>query len=1545
MSAKSSHSIKAFDGIQLTSNDGAFMAHEQREVRHSRTGSSLTASDSSPTQSLSQSLAQSPSPSVGRAGSPSPSAGSANSSIMHSGGGSRALKLISASSSIGFDRVGSVGGLHPGGAPTASSAVAPATPAAPKSPAYQRNALADSKDEFSLPPLTSAQKARVSHQTQRGCREKTREVFDLIGTEDDPGCCCNSCCTTVTVYSFVSGLATLAGVVIEILKNTKFTDSAGNRVWYPSPYPSPLTLHLMSIMLGVVFGVEVLVRFLVARAYFSDSDDHGSSSGLRRSVKDLPFFRNPFNWFDILSIPPFDTGFFRILRVFRLSSRWDSSVIVYETMYKSGRPIAVSMLYLLSILTLVASIFYFFESCYYRMCEMPDLFSMTYFLVITITTVGYGDQVPVTWYGKIIAIIVMLAGSFFLAMPLSIVGTEFERAFDENEKLREKQDKTGRLQRRRELRNMHVTVQQRRIRAMQLGYKMADLIEVAKDYRLRQQHKLGINAQLHVTPSEYLINMDRDLVKTAQQLIRDILILFKVNPEEFRILAEEVTQVREALLRVSQDSMQDNTFQWGGGDGSSDDGSGSDNKRSSIIFFQGAGLVEDDATTAAAAAARPADEMTRWGKDLATIPKRPAGLVPPSGTGRKAVEEEDNAVEEEDDAAAEEAHGESKTMRARQVKHEAQRAAAAGLPNSATAKLPSIDIEEAALVMSSVEESVFVVHSADDLNLAVGSEKACASALPRGPSSPTSTSPRKRKSKRRKRRMSAEDVIGNILTHHNRQSLKAIQHHPKNSLTGSFSHHLRPSSDFEKRVLFRNPTLAANMLKFEIEAAKQDENYDSNRASQRIMHNKVSTKRGTMDSVNSRNTSIISIALADTLLGTMAAASPMQRAIRYAEESKDCRSRLWLMVEVPWYSRLSKVVRGGRLVFTLLSLILLYCETMPVFNKYGPETRLCKQVVNYHCGKVPETPEGRDTNPLCFPNATANYSGCRGIVTPSEFIECGFPTNGATSASSGVDFSCALHNETNTNNNLVIRYTDPAPWAFGIERNVRICERVQCTENSSQDNSRAFAVSEVIVVLIFVIELVVRIVASTRPMPFEDEEEEAKRRHLHWTWARFFRRVCGCCCCCLACDCNIRGCQEDDHESEYLAWFAQNFNEENAGAGGGGGGGGRDIAGRSNSRMRDKHKADSVVYGLHEWFSLVNNQIDVLSTVCAVGEVIWVPLSFTFNDGFKYEVWGLSTSFDPAVFRVVRVLVSIRFISMERFFDDTVAIRHTFATTAIKLVAPLFFLLVFVLIVSALFIWIEVDVSADMYECDDWSAVLGVPMTSDQFYASCKRCHLQTLDLSDPFMGNKKRYDGTCRRVVNQATDKPFMWTEPLVQTFDESIWFVFVTVTTTGYGRFVPGTMLGKVVMILTSLAGVLYLAMPLTVVSAKFFDIFAKMRENNRYILLHKERKRLRMEAKKRDELIAQRTSHEASRLTFKMVVTLKMLARRVRTRSQYRAPLTMSQQRIVADYEEQVYQVRCTTALEQQCRWILVASASVVLGEKAGSVCGLLLWFSDI
>ena len=72
------------------------------------------------------------------------------------------------------------------------------------------------------------------------------------------------------------------------------------------------------------------------------------------------------------------------------------------------------MMYLLSFLTLIASMLFFLESCYYNDCELPDLVSTTYFLIITITTVGYGDIVPSTVSGRVVAVLVMLTGSFFL---------------------------------------------------------------------------------------------------------------------------------------------------------------------------------------------------------------------------------------------------------------------------------------------------------------------------------------------------------------------------------------------------------------------------------------------------------------------------------------------------------------------------------------------------------------------------------------------------------------------------------------------------------------------------------------------------------------------------------------------------------------------------------------------------------------------------------------------------------------------------------------------------------------------------------------------------------------------------------------------------------------------------------------------------------------------------------------------------------------------------------------------------------------------------
>lgn len=66
--------------------------------------------------------------------------------------------------------------------------------------------------------------------------------------------------------------------------------------------------------------------------------------------------------------------------------------------------------------------------------------------VVTFTTVGYGDKFPVTWIGRIVAIMMMITGIFFMSMPLTIVGTAFNAAWEgiqEAEKKKEQKEYIG----------------------------------------------------------------------------------------------------------------------------------------------------------------------------------------------------------------------------------------------------------------------------------------------------------------------------------------------------------------------------------------------------------------------------------------------------------------------------------------------------------------------------------------------------------------------------------------------------------------------------------------------------------------------------------------------------------------------------------------------------------------------------------------------------------------------------------------------------------------------------------------------------------------------------------------------------------------------------------------------------------------------------------------------------------------------------------------------------------------------------------------------
>ena len=77
---------------------------------------------------------------------------------------------------------------------------------------------------------------------------------------------------------------------------------------------------------------------------------------------------------------------------------------------------------------------YFVESPHEN-SEINSYLDAAWWTIGTVTTVGYGDIVPVTEAGRIVALAYMLFGIMILAVFLSVLGTSFyRRRFEKEEK-------------------------------------------------------------------------------------------------------------------------------------------------------------------------------------------------------------------------------------------------------------------------------------------------------------------------------------------------------------------------------------------------------------------------------------------------------------------------------------------------------------------------------------------------------------------------------------------------------------------------------------------------------------------------------------------------------------------------------------------------------------------------------------------------------------------------------------------------------------------------------------------------------------------------------------------------------------------------------------------------------------------------------------------------------------------------------------------------------------------------------------------------------
>ncbi len=147
--------------------------------------------------------------------------------------------------------------------------------------------------------------------------------------------------------------------------------------------------------------------------------------GIIDLISILPFYLQAF-------IPGLDLLILRVLRLFRIAKLSYYNTAVQDLMsaiYYERRSFGAAFYLLFVAILLSSSIMYLVENQ-----AQPDNFSSIphsmYWSLITITTVGYGDVVPVTIAGKAIAVMTAIVGVSVFAIMTGIIASAFHNQIE-----------------------------------------------------------------------------------------------------------------------------------------------------------------------------------------------------------------------------------------------------------------------------------------------------------------------------------------------------------------------------------------------------------------------------------------------------------------------------------------------------------------------------------------------------------------------------------------------------------------------------------------------------------------------------------------------------------------------------------------------------------------------------------------------------------------------------------------------------------------------------------------------------------------------------------------------------------------------------------------------------------------------------------------------------------------------------------------------------------------------------------------------------------
>ncbi len=241
-------------------------------------------------------------------------------------------------------------------------------------------------------------------------RTLRRTVYHVLGGEghDDP---------MVKLVDFLLIALIVLNVVAVVLESIEDLSYAHGPVF-----------HAFDLASVAIFSIEYLLRIWTA----PETDDPRFRHPLWGRLR---FLMSPMAVIDLLAVLPFYLGMFvsldlrairvlRVLRVFKLGRYSMAISVMVAVARQEARAIGAVLFVMMVIIVLSSSLMYLFE---HRMQPhvFKDIPTSMWWSVVTLTTLGYGDMVPITLWGRILGGLTAILGVGMIALPAGVLASGF----------------------------------------------------------------------------------------------------------------------------------------------------------------------------------------------------------------------------------------------------------------------------------------------------------------------------------------------------------------------------------------------------------------------------------------------------------------------------------------------------------------------------------------------------------------------------------------------------------------------------------------------------------------------------------------------------------------------------------------------------------------------------------------------------------------------------------------------------------------------------------------------------------------------------------------------------------------------------------------------------------------------------------------------------------------------------------------------------------------------------------------------------------------